>query len=97
MKEQDIQSQIIHLIQSKYSGYVVNVVKASKSGVPDLLACIQGRLVAVEVKVPGKAPRPLQQHNLDMIIASGGIAMSATSKSEVELLLDQYFGYSIDV
>ena len=45
------------------------------SGVPDILACLDGRFIAVEVKAPGKAPTRLQQVQLLGIQAAGGDAL----------------------
>ena len=47
----------------------------TKSGIPDLLACVNGRFVAIEVKGDGGTVSPLQQHTLCLINYSGGIAM----------------------
>ena len=47
----------------------------TQSGVPDLLVCLNGRLVAIEVKADKGKPSPLQLHNLRMIDKAGGIAL----------------------
>lgn len=47
----------------------------TQAGVPDLLACIQGRFVGIEVKADNGRPSPLQIHNLKQIQASGGIGV----------------------
>lgn len=47
----------------------------TKSGIPDLLACVNGRFVAIEVKGDGGHVSPLQYHTICKIIYSGGIAM----------------------
>lgn len=45
------------------------------SGVPDILACIHGRFLAIECKTPGNRPTALQQMQLDAIEVAQGIAM----------------------
>lgn len=47
----------------------------TKSGIPDLLACVNGRFVAIEVKGDGGYLSPLQYHTLCQIINSGGVTM----------------------
>ena len=54
-----------------------------RPGVPDVLACVQGRFVAIEVKRPGRRPTPRQAAELEAIRAAGGIALVATSLDEV--------------
>lgn len=44
------------------------------AGRPDLVACVQGRFVALELKRPGGRPTPLQLRRLDEVRAAGGIA-----------------------
>jgi hypothetical protein len=46
-----------------------------KAGVPDIIACFNGRFVAIEVKRPGKKPTPLQIRRLLEIERAGGFAL----------------------
>lgn len=45
----------------------------SKSGIPDIIACINGRFVAIELKATNGKPSKLQVYNIDKINKSGGI------------------------
>ncbi|MEE7581958.1 MAG: VRR-NUC domain-containing protein [Oscillospiraceae bacterium] len=47
----------------------------TRSGVPDLLCCIGGRFVGVELKTDNGKVSELQQYNIDKIIQSGGVAL----------------------
>lgn len=47
----------------------------TKSGIPDLLACVNGRFVAIEVKGDNGNVSPLQVYTNGKIKDSGGIAM----------------------
>lgn len=49
----------------------------SQAGTPDLLTCINGKFVAIEVKSSDGKPSELQLHNLRQIDAAGGIAILA--------------------
>lgn len=47
----------------------------TKSGIPDLLVCCNGRFVAVELKAPKGRPSDLQLYNLRKIDHAGGYAV----------------------
>ena len=44
------------------------------SGVPDVVACIEGKFVGVECKANGNKPTALQKKNLENIAEAGGYA-----------------------
>ena len=46
----------------------------TRSGVPDLLCCVNGYFVAVEVKAQNGRPSALQVHNCTEIRVAGGFA-----------------------
>lgn len=46
----------------------------TKEGIPDILCCINGHFVAVEVKSQTGRPSPLQLHNIRKIREAGGFA-----------------------
>jgi hypothetical protein len=56
------------------------------TGIPDIIACIRGRFVAIETKAPGKAwnVSPNQLRQLTGIEHAHGIAMVATSLQAVK-------------
>lgn len=56
-------------------------------GSSDLIGIYQGRFLAMEVKVPGKKPRPEQITFINAIIKAGGIAGVVTSRADVYALL----------
>ncbi len=78
MKEQTIQKNITRYLES-IGCYVVKVVAASKSGVPDILGCYNGKMFAIEVKTPSTRSNvsPLQEYNLKAIRTAGGYAIVA--------------------
>ena len=47
----------------------------TKSGIPDLLICCNGRFIAVEVKAENGVVAELQKWNIKNIQKAGGIAM----------------------
>ena len=57
----------------------------TKSGVPDLLCCVKGKFVAIEVKAENGRLSELQKYNLEEIRKAGGIAL-AVKPSDFENL-----------
>ena len=48
--------------------------RMTKTGVPDILACVGGYFVGIEVKAQNGKPSPLQIYNVEQIRKSGGFA-----------------------
>lgn len=46
-----------------------------RSGVPDIIACYNGRFIGIECKAGTNKPTPLQEKNLTDISNNGGIAV----------------------
>lgn len=55
-----------------------------RSGLPDLILCVEGKFVAMEVKKPKRDPEPIQQVELDEIRKSGGHAVVVRSLKEAK-------------
>ncbi|HEV7447740.1 MAG TPA: hypothetical protein VGO18_34560 [Steroidobacteraceae bacterium] len=57
-------------------GYAIakHMTGAGTRGTPDVLACIEGRFVAIEVKRPGNIPEPAQLGQLRKWQAAGALA-----------------------
>lgn len=49
--------------------------KYTKSGIPDILVCLNGCFLAIETKAPTGKPTPLQLHSIKKIREAGGIAI----------------------
>ena len=89
MKESTIQTQLIAYLRAK-GYYVVKTVMASRAGVPDILVCIEGRFVGIEVKLEKNPPTRLQKYNFDLIEKAGGTAWVIHSITELKLHLAEY-------
>ena len=61
----------------------------STAGLPDIIACVNGRFVAFEVKTPNGRLTKLQEITLDRIRAASGAAHKVTSVSEVKNILNE--------
>ena len=75
MKEQDIQKKFIRYVEGE-GGYVVKVISASKAGVSDLIICLEGKFISLEVKTPKTKSNvsKLQAYHLSKVEEAGGIA-----------------------
>ena len=64
---------------------------ASIDGISDIIGLLptSGRLLAVEVKRPGRKPTPAQEAFLDVVRQNGGLAACVHSLAELEAVLDQ--------
>lgn len=63
----------------------------SKAGTPDILACVNGRFVAIEVKrAEGGEVSPLQKANIKLIRKAGGIAFVSSSLEETKQNLKKF-------
>ena len=54
----------------------------STAGVPDLLCCADGKLIAMEIKVQFRQPTPIQEVQIAKIRAAGGVAVVVRSVEE---------------
>ena len=57
------------------------------SGVPDILTCIHGRFIGIEVKTPTGNTTKIQEYQIDQINKSGGIAVVVTSLEQLRMEL----------
>lgn len=58
------------------------------AGIPDIIACIDGRFYGFEVKAEGGKPTKLQEATIRKILAAGGTALVVRSVDEVRAALD---------
>ena len=57
-------------------------------GLPDVIACLEGRFIAIEVKRPKGRARKLQLAILKKIQLAGGIAIVASTVEDVRQVLN---------
>lgn len=98
MKEKDIVAAILRLLKKtpgcfawKEHGGMYGV-----AGIPDIIACIGGRFVAFEVKVPGNKLTKLQEITIQKIKDAKGQAFMVTSAAEVAAILKEMEGFPDD-
>jgi len=62
-----------------------------RSGVPDLVCCVDGMFLAIECKAGDNKPTPLQYREMDLIRVAKGVAMVVRENNveEVRLVIRQ--------
>lgn len=74
--EKQFEKQIKDYLKSKGIWYVKTWSNGiQRSGIPDIIACINGFFVGIEVKAVGGEPSKLQIHEIKEIRKSNGIAV----------------------
>ena len=65
-----------------------------RSGVPDIIACVNGRFLAIECKAGGNKPTALQVREIENIRSAGGVAVVANEENwdEVRPLVRELSG-----
>lgn len=55
-----------------------------RAGIPDIIGSVEGSFIGIEVKVPGRENTltDLQQHTIDQINESGGLAFMSTNPED---------------
>ena len=61
-------------------------------GIPDIVACINGKFTGIEVKRPGGKPSSLQIANIEHIRNNGGSAEIVYSFEEAKKFIDSVLG-----
>lgn len=71
MLEKDLQAKCLRYLKS-IKAWTVKTIASNRAGVPDILACINGRFIAFEIKRKGEKATPLQLYNGREIEDAGG-------------------------
>ena len=77
MKESQFQTKVIQFLK-EHGVYVIKYWgggRYTKAGVPDIVACINGYFIAIELKTDTGRVSKLQEYNLEEIRKAGGIAI----------------------
>jgi hypothetical protein len=94
MLEKDIRKKIVTGLKEKYPSslwYKIHGGPMQEKGISDILGCVKGIFVAIEVKRPApdySEPTPYQKMQLTAVRKAGGISGVATSLKEALILVD---------
>ena len=67
--------------------WYVKVITCNRNGTPDIIACIDGRFFAFEVKTPNGRVAPIQDAQISAITLAGGSAHVVRSVDDVKKIL----------
>ena len=89
MREKDIEQQFAREVK-KYGGIAPKFVSPGFSGMPDRLVLFPDGLVGfVEVKAPGKKPRPLQAARHEMLKRLGFRVYVIDAAAQIGGIIDE--------
>jgi hypothetical protein len=72
MLEKTLQAKILRYLKTMPNCWTVKTITSNKSGVPDIIACINGKFVAIEVKQKNQKATPIQEYNGKKIQEANG-------------------------
>lgn len=87
MKEQHLEHTLKQTVQA-HDGICWKFTSPGIAGVPDRICLKNGRAVFVEVKAPGRHPRPIQQHRINQLRDHGFTCLVIDSVDGIEGVLD---------
>lgn len=88
MREKTIEHKLVMETKER-GGMALKFVSPSFSGMPDRLVLLpEGRLAFVEVKAPGKKPRPLQEIRHAMLLRLGFSVYVLDDPGKIPAMLD---------
>lgn len=73
--------------------WFVKIQQATIVGTPDILMCIRGYFIGVELKSANGKISPLQKYNLDKIILAGGKAL-VVGPENLQVAIDNLGAFS---
>jgi len=86
VKEKWVKAQVVKMLKDLDAYYFYPVASGYMSaGVPDIIACIQGRFIGIECKAGKNGTSILQDKNLVHIKKNGGVAVVVNEDKLTEL------------
>ena len=73
-----LKERVIPVLKALPQAWVCKIQQVTKRGTPDILMCLGGIFVAIELKSEDGELAPLQVYNIEKIASCGGIAMIIT-------------------
>ncbi|MCK5639789.1 MAG: hypothetical protein KAJ19_03290, partial [Gammaproteobacteria bacterium] len=70
----NLQTKILKYIKQHDKAVAYKIETANERGVPDILCCLNGVFVAIEVKEGKDTVKPIQEAQVDRILEAGGHA-----------------------
>lgn len=75
-REKNFENQIKKYLEEKGAWFVKYFANSmTKAGIPDILVCLKGKFIAIEVKAETGRPSELQEYHLKQINKAGGFGI----------------------
>ena len=80
--EKRVKTKVESVLKSEGAYYFFPATHGyGRSGVPDIIACVNGRFLAIECKAGGNKPTALQVREIEKIRCAGGVAVVANEEN----------------
>lgn len=86
-RESAIQKQILEWLSQQEGVAVIKLITATRAGYPDVLCCVNGHFVSLEVKQEGGRVSPLQLRRIAEIREAGGCAEVVRSLEDTKKIV----------
>lgn len=87
MKERHIEHALTTAVTAS-GGLCWKFTSPGTTGVPDRICIYHGQVIFVEVKAPGKKPRPIQHHRIGQLAAHHIPTIIVDSPDRIQEVLD---------
>ncbi len=92
MREKEIERRLVNAVRGM-GGICPKFTSPGMNGMPDRIVLLpEGRIGFVELKAPGKKPRPVQKHRLRQLHGLGFYAAVVDGEDQIEGVLDAIEG-----
>lgn len=85
-EEKALQARILRYLSERPNTFVFKVIQANVNGIPDIIACVNGSFLAIEVKSETGKVTPLQEHTLKLLKNVKAITFVARPSNWHELI-----------
>lgn len=87
-RECAIQREILEWLSQQEGIAVIKLIVANRAGYPDILCCVRGHFVSLEVKREGEDASPLQHRRIAEIRNADGYAEVVSSLEETKRIVE---------
>ena len=89
MLEREVEKALVHAVR-KHGGIAPKLTSPNNAGMPDrLLILPPGKVCFVELKAPGKKPRPLQLRQIQRLTNLGCIVRTIDHPNQIQELIHE--------
>ena len=89
MLEREVEKALVHQVR-KAGGIAPKLTSPANAGMPDRLVILpQGKVCFIEVKAPGKKPRPLQVRQMARLTNLGCMVRTLDHPNQIQELIHE--------